>query len=84
MLHWFSRKKKNRKEIKINRVENRFQTVVDLVRDLDEEELSRLLKGVKLCWQGYREVEQAKSAEEKEYGDIDMMEEVLEKEDGRN
>lgn len=84
MLHWFSRKKKNRKEIELNRVENRFQTVVDLVRDLDEEELSRLLKGVKLCWQGYREVEQAKSAEEKEFGDIDMMEEVLEKEDGRN
>lgn len=84
MPHWFSRKKKNRKEIELNRVENRFQTVVDLVRDLDEEELSRLLKGVKLCWQGYREVEQAKSAEEKEFGDIDMVEEVLEKEDGRN
>ena len=39
---------------------------------------------VKLCWQGYREVEQARSAEEKEYGDIDIMEEALERESGRD
>lgn len=80
-MSWFLRKKSKNKLGVTNRVENRFQTVVDLVRDLDEEELSRLLKGVKLCWQGYREVEQAKSAEEKEYGDIDMMEETLEREE---
>lgn len=83
MPNWFLRKR-NKQELNINRVENRFQTVVDLVRDLDEEELSRLLKGVKLCWQGYREVEQARSAEEKEYGDIDSVEDMLEKESGRD
>lgn len=83
-MSWFSHKRPNSALETANRVENRFQTVVDLVRDLDEEELSRLLKGVKLCWQGYREVEQARSAEEKEYGDIDIMEDVLEKESGRN
>lgn len=84
MPHWLSRKKRNRQELNVNRVENRFQTVVELVRDLDEEELSRLLKGVKLCWQGYREVEQARSAEEKEYGEIDNTEMVLEEEGGRD
>ena len=84
MPNWFSRKRKNRQELTVNRVENRFQTVVELVRDLDEEELSRLLKGVKLCWQGYREVEQAKSAEEKEYSDIDSTEMFLEEESGRD
>lgn len=83
MPRWFSRKN-NKQELTINRVENRFQTVVDLVRDLDEEELSRLLKGVKLCWQGYREVEQARSAEEKEYTDIDNAEMFLEEESGRD
>lgn len=83
MPRWFSRKN-NKQELTINRVENRFQTVVDLVRDLDEEELSRLLKGVKLCWQGYREVEQARSAEEKEYNDIDNAEMFLEEESGRD
>lgn len=83
MPNWFSRKN-NKQELTINRVENRFQTVVDLVRDLDEEELSRLLKGVKLCWQGYREVEQARSAEEKEYSEIDNTEIFLEEESGRD
>lgn len=84
MRNWFSQKNKKLSLGVTNRVENRFQTVVDLVRDLDEEELSRLLKGVKLCWQGYREVEQARSAEEKEYGDIDIMEDALERESGRD
>lgn len=84
MPHWLSRKKRDRQEHNVNRVENRFQTVVELVRDLDEEELSRLLKGVKLCWQGYREVEQARSAEEKEYSEIDNTEIFLEEESGRD
>ena len=84
MKHLFSRKEGKAQLGVTNRVENRFQTVVDLVRDLDEEELNRLLKGVKLCWQGYRAVEQAKSAEEKEFGDIDMMESALEEDSGRN
>lgn len=84
MPNWLSRKRRNRQELNVNRVENRFQTVVELVRDLDEEELSRLLKGVKLCWQGYREVEQAKPAEEKEYSEIDSTEIILEEESGRD
>lgn len=84
MPHWLSKKRRNKRELNVNRVENRFQTVVELVRDLDEEELSRLLKGVKLCWQGYREVEQAKSAEEKECGEIDSTEMLLEEEGGRD
>ena len=83
-MSWFSHKKTSSAIETANRVENRFQTVVELVRDLDEEELSRLLKGVKLCWQGYREVEQARSAEEKEYGEIDSTEMFLEEESGRD
>ena len=77
MRSWFSHRKKNETE---DKVESRFQTVVDLIRDLDEDELSRLIKGVKLCWQGYREVEQARPAEEKENDVIDNAERILEKE----
>lgn len=77
MRSWFSRKKKNKNE---DKVEARFQTVVDLVRDLDKKELNRLIEGVQLVWQGYNKVEQAKSAEEKENGDIDEAEKALEKE----
>lgn len=87
MKSWSSRKKKNSQEVDspdVDKVEARFQTVVDLVRDLDEEEINRLIKGVKLCWQGYREVEQARPAEEKEDDVIFDAEKILEKESGRN
>lgn len=77
MRSWFSRKKKNKIE---DKVEARFQTVVDLVRDLDRKELNRLIEGVQLCWQGYQKVGQAKTTEEKENGDIDEAEKALEKE----
>lgn len=81
MKSWFSKKKKSKVE---DKVEARFQTVVDLVRDLDKKELNRLIEGVQLCWQGYQKVGQAKTAEEKEYGDIEASEKVLEVESGRN
>ena len=81
MKRWSSKKKNNQE---VDKVEARFQTVVDLVRDLDEEEINRLIKGVKLCWQGYREVEQARPAEEKENDEIEDAERILEKESGRN
>ena len=76
-MNWFSRKKKQ----STDRVEARFQTVVDLIRDLDKKELNRLIEGVQLVWQGYNKVGQAKSAEEKENSDIDEAEKVLEKEE---
>lgn len=79
MKRWFSKKKKDE-----DKVEARFQTVVDLVRDLDKRELNRLIEGVQLVWQGYNKVEQAKTAEEKEFGDIDSAERILEEENGRN
>ena len=80
MRNWFSRKKKNKTE---DKVEARFQTVVDLVRDLDKRELNRLIEGVQLVWQGYNKVGQAKTADEKEYGDIDEADKALEEERGR-
>ena len=79
MKTWFS-KKKNKIE---DKVEARFQTVVDLIRDLDKKELNRLIEGMQLVWQGYNKVEQAKTTDEKEYGDINDAEKVLEDEHGR-
>jgi hypothetical protein len=68
----------------IDRVEAKFQTVVDLVKDLDRKEFNRLKEGMELCWQGYQKVSQAKTNEEKENADIDEAEKVLEKENGGN
>lgn len=79
MPSWFSRKN-NQVE---DRVEARFQTVVSLVKDLDKKEFNRLKKGMELAWQGYQEVRQAKTMDEKEYSDIEEAEKFLKEESER-
>lgn len=70
-----------KKKIKSNdRVEARFQQVVDLVRDLDKKEFNRLLEGITLAWQAYNKVGQAKTSYEKEVEDIEQIEKSMEKE----
>lgn len=75
-MSWFLRKKKQ----SIDRVEAKFQAVVDLIRDLDRKEFNRLKDGMELVWQGYNKVEQSRSAEDKENDDIEDAERILEKE----
>lgn len=75
-MRWFSRKR-NKVE---DRVEQKFQTIVALVKDLDKKEFNRLKKGMDLAWQGYQEVRQAKTQDEKENADIDEAEKALEEE----
>lgn len=80
MKSWFSHKKKQG----IDRVEAKFQAVVDLIRDLDRKEFNRLKEGMELVWQGYNKVGQAKTTIEKEMEDIEIPEKILEEESGRN
>lgn len=80
MKLWFLRKKAKTED----KVEQRFQTIIALVKDLDKKEFNRLKKGMQLAWEGYQEVRQAKTPDEKEYGDIDDAEKVLEGEHGRD
>lgn len=80
MKSWFSHKKKQ----SIDRVEAKFQAVVDLIRDLDRKEFNRLKEGMELVWQGYNKVGQAKTTIEKEMEDIEGPEKILEEESGRN
>lgn len=79
-MSWFSHKKKNN----IDRVEAKFQAVVDLIRDLDRKEFNRLKEGMELVWQGYNKVGQAKTTIEKEMEDIEIPEKILEEESGRD
>ena len=65
------------------RVEEKFQTIVDLIKDLDKKEFNRLKEGIDLAWQAYNKVSQAKTATEKELEDIEGTERILEEEDGR-
>ena len=79
-MSWFSRKKKQ----SADRVESKFQAVVDLIRDLDRKEFNRLKEGMELVWQGYNKVGQAKTTIEKEMEDIEGPEKILEEESGKN
>lgn len=73
-----------RKRKSHDRVEAKFQAVVDLIRDLDRKEFNRLKEGMELVWQGYNKVGQAKSSTEKEFEDIEKAEKLLEVENGRD
>lgn len=73
-----------RKRKSHDRVEAKFQAVVDLIRDLDRREFNRLKEGMELVWQGYNKVGQAKSSTEKEFEDIEKAEKLLEVENGRD
>lgn len=60
-----------------DRVEERFQTVVGLIRDLDKKEFNRLMSGMELAWQAYSKVREVKSTTEKEVEDIEHAEKIL-------
>ena len=47
-----------------DRVEERFQTIITLIRDLDRKEFNRLKEGIDLAWEAYNKVRQTRSAEE--------------------
>lgn len=79
-MRWFSKKKQQTED----RVAERFQKVVDLIRDLDKKEFNRLKEGIELAWQAYNKVSQAKTTVEKELEDIEIPERILEEESGRN
>ena len=79
VLAKFIRKKRSTND----RVEERFQAVVGLIRDLDKKEFNRLKEGMELVWQGYQKVGQAKSSTEKEFEDIEKAEKILEADNGR-
>ena len=79
-MSWFSHKNKQSND----RVAERFQKVVDLIRDLDKKEFNRLKEGIELAWQAYSKVSQAKTTIEKEMEDIEGPERILEEESGRD
>ena len=60
--------------------EQKLNTIIDLVKDLPRADYNRLKKGMDLIYNGYQEIRNAKTMDEKEYGDIDNIEVNLEKE----
>lgn len=58
-------------------VEERFQTIVELIKDLEKKEFNRLVEGITLAWEAYNKVRQARPVSEKEVADIDDVEKML-------
>lgn len=60
--------------------EERFQKMVDLVKDLSRADYNRLKKAMDLVYDGYDKMRNVKSDEEREVEDIAKAEKILEKE----
>lgn len=71
---------KRKKEPIIDSVESRFNSMMELIKDLPKADYNRLKKAMDLGWQSYQTVRNVKTDDEKEMGDIEEAERQLEKE----
>ena len=58
--------------------EAKLNTIIDLIKDLPRPDYNRLREGMELIYNGYQKIKNAKTNDEKELGDIDSMEKILE------
>lgn len=58
--------------------EAKLNTIIDLIKDLPRPDYNRLREGMELIYNGYQKIKNAKTKDEKELGDIDSMERILE------
>lgn len=68
-------KRKNKESIADD---NKFQTIVSLVQNLNEKELKALIEGIELTWQAVNKVSQAKIFVNGKLDEIDSAEMLLE------
>ena len=67
-----------KKKHQYDKVEQRFQQAVNLIKDLDKREFNRLIDGIELAWQSYDKIRQVQTIDEKEMADITEVEKELE------
>lgn len=60
--------------------EAKINTIIDLIKDLEQADYNRLREGMDLIYKGYQKVRKSKTKIEKDYGEIDKAEEYLEAE----
>lgn len=60
--------------------EAKINTIIDLIKDLEQADYNRLREGMDLIYKGYQKVRKSKTKVEKDYSDIDKVEEYLEAE----
>lgn len=62
----------------ISSSEAKLNTIIELVKDLPRADYNRLREGMELIYNGYQKIKNAKTSDEKELGDINNMETLLE------
>ena len=62
----------------ISSSEAKLNTIIELVKDLPRADYNRLREGMELIYNGYQKIKNAKTSDEKELGEIDNMESLLE------
>ena len=62
----------------ISSSETKLNTIIELVKDLPRADYNRLREGMELIYNGYQKIKNAKTSDEKEFGDIGNVESVLE------
>lgn len=58
--------------------EAKLNTIIDLIKDLPRPDYNRLREGMELIYNGYQKIKNAKTNDEKELGDIDATERLIE------
>lgn len=71
-------KKKSKKYV--DPVEQKFVSMMSLIKDLSRADYNRMKKAMDLGWQSYQTIRDVKTDDEKENADIDEAERILEKE----
>ena len=69
---------KKHKDQPITSSEAKLSTIIELIKDLPRADYNRLREGMELIYNGYQKIKNAKTNDEKEVGDIDNMETLLE------
>lgn len=75
---------RKREHIEHDPVEQKFNKMIELIKDLSKADYNRLKKAMDLGWQSYQTVRNVKTDDEKETEDIGKAERILESENGRD
>lgn len=68
---------RSKKQEVLDPVEQKFNKMMELIKDLSKVDYNRLKKAMDLGWQSYQTVRNVKTDDEKEYGDINLIESKL-------
>lgn len=58
--------------------EAKINTIIDLIKDLEQTDYNRLREGMDLIYKGYQKVRKSKTKVEEDFSEIDKAEEFLE------